>query len=407
METTSLYIHIPFCTSKCTYCDFYSIPLGNDFNVCESSQNLLKNYILAIKNEIKFRISQFDIKLLKTIYIGGGTPSLISIKDINEILEYIKTLCEIHKNAEITLESNPQDINTYFIEQLRETPVNRLSVGIQCYNDYVLKKLKRRCNLNQIDIALKIIKENWVDFGYSFSCDLISGLPYLSDEDFVLGINKVINYGANHISLYSLMIEENTPLYNEINSEEIFYSEEKNENQWILGRNLLEKKGFLQYEVSNFAKPSYESMHNSVYWQIKNYLGVGAGATGTVDFYRWNNLCDIKKYVDFWFENTNKNDIPQEIENLSIKDKEFEFLMMGFRLKVGIKASDYFALFSSDLANRLGYNKDCKKSSNPLGTFDKWINKKYADVEKLENDIRFFLTKDGLLFLNQFLEEIM
>lgn len=408
METKSLYIHIPFCVSKCSYCDFYSIPIGNS-NVGDFS--CFSAYLKALKNEIDFRLGYFNIKELETIYIGGGTPSLLSVFQIKELLDFIKSKCQVDENAEITLEANPQDISDEFLEELGKTSVNRLSVGIQCYNDSVLKLLNRRCDLAQVNFALKSIYENWVLKGKSFSCDLISGLPNLSKADFLLGIEKVISHGVNHISLYSLMIEEGTPLEKQISKEEVAYSEENNENQWILGRDFLEEKGFYQYEVSNFSKPGFESRHNKVYWHIENYLGVGAGATGTVDFYRWTNAFDVEKYTEVW-ENENpktreKVKIPQEEENLSKKEKEFEFLMMGFRLRKGVRASVYKSLFNEDLALRLGYSGNGVKIKKS-GVFDKWLLMKRAWVEVLPNDEMIFsLTKEGLLFLNQFLEEIL
>ena len=341
---------------------------------------------------------------------------MFSPSEIKDILNFIKTKCKVDINAEITMEANPQDISEDFLLELKCSGVNRLSVGIQCYNDSVLKLLKCRCDLHQVDKALDLIKKHWVSEGFSFSCDLISGLPSLCDNDFLLGIKKIISYGVNHISLYSLMLEEDTTLYQQISSNEILYSEENNENQWILGKEFLEKNGFYQYEVSNFAKPGSESRHNTVYWHIENYLGCGAGATGTVDYYRWNNLTNLEKYVDFW-KNVNFNDftenceqvfnssIPQEEEFLSVKDKEFEFLMMGFRLKEGVRASVYNSLFGKDLSTRLGYDESLK---DDFKIFNKWILEGKAKVEKLQNgDLIFSLTDSGLMFLNQFLEEIL
>lgn len=410
METTSLYIHIPFCTSKCSYCDFFSVPLGKDFAVCEKTQKIFENYVLALKKEISFYLQKFNITLLKSIYIGGGTPSLLSVKLIKELLDFIELNCKIDENAEITMEANPQDISEEFLEMLKITKVNRLSVGVQCYNDEVLKILQRRCDLKQVDFALNLIKEKWVSAGFSFSCDLISGLPYLSDEDFLLGLNKVISFGVNHISLYSLMVEEGTLLERQISREEVAYSDEINENQWILGRNFLEEQGFYQYEVSNFAKKGFESRHNTVYWHVENYLGCGAGATGTVDDFRWNNNADVEKYIDFWLgDGLESAEIPCEVENLSVAEKEFEFLMMGFRLREGVKASQYKKRFGGDLASRLGYSggDDKKLGASQTGVFDKWMKKNLGDVEKLSDDYRFYLTGEGLLFLNQFLEEIL
>ena len=420
METYSLYIHIPFCASKCTYCDFFSIPVGNDFSLCEQTQRIFKEYIVALKKELEYYLKKFQIKSLKTIYIGGGTPSLLSVGQIRELFDFIGSKLTIEENAEITLEANPQDISEKFLDELKKTPVNRLSLGIQCCNDNVLKTLGRRCDINQVNFALEIIKNKWVSSGLSFSCDLISGLPLLSDEDFMLGLEKVISSGVNHISLYSLMIEDGTILEKQISRNEIEYSDEKNDNQWILGKNFLEKNGFYQYEVSNFSKKGFESRHNTVYWRTENYLGCGAGATGTVDCFRWNNECDVGKYCDFWLnvdfgenlvyevEKVLNEKNPRIVEMLCEKEKEFEFLMMGFRLREGVKSSVYKKRFGLDLGKRLGYS-DSKIKKKNLGLFDKWKEKNLCDVEiSLDSgDERFFLTGDGLLFLNQFLEELM
>lgn len=400
METKSLYIHIPFCTSKCTYCDFYSIPVGKKIAECNKTYKFFKDYLSALKNEIYYRFSQFDIQLLKTIYIGGGTPSLFPTDFLKELLDFIKQNVQIDSSIEITMEANPQDISKDFLYKIKCAGVNRLSVGIQCYNDSVLKTLNRRCDLNQVEKALYLIKKYWIDSGLSFSCDLISGLPNLSDYDFLAGIEKVILSGANHISLYSLTIEEGTVLANQILKSEVSYSDEKNDNQWILGRDFLEKNGFFQYEVSNFAKTSFESKHNITYWKIKNYLGCGAGATGTVDFYRWNNLCDVEKYIDFWINiDSNKIEtsafIPQITEELSVDEKQFEFFMMGFRLREGVKQSDFKELFGNSFKDYLGTR------------IEEWKKKRLIIENKLENDTQLSLTSEGILFLNQILEDLI
>ena len=400
METKSLYIHIPFCTSKCTYCDFYSIPVGKKFAECNKTYKFFKDYLSALKNEIYYRFSQFDIQLLKTIYIGGGTPSLFPTDFLKELLDFIKQYVQIHSSIEITMEANPQDISKNFLYEIKCAGVNRLSVGIQCYNDSVLKTLNRRCDLNQVEKALDLIKKYWIESGLSFSCDLISGLPNLSDYDFLAGIEKVILSGANHISLYSLTIEEGTVLANQISKSEVSYSDEKNDNQWILGRDFLEKNGFFQYEVSNFAKTGFESKHNITYWKIKNYLGCGAGATGTVDFYRWNNLCDVEKYIDFWINiDSNKIEtsafIPQITEQLSVDEKQFEFFMMGFRLREGVKESDFKELFGNSFKDYLGTR------------IEEWKKKRLIIENKLENDTQLSLSSEGILFLNQILEDLI
>ena len=183
----------------------------------------------------------------------------------------------------------------------------------------------------------------------------------------------------------------------------------------------MKKRVFISTKFLILQKKGFESRHNTVYWRTENYLGCGAGATGTVDCFRWNNVCDVGKYCDFWLsadfgenfvyelENVLKEKNPRIVEILSEKEKEFEFLMMGFRLREGVKSSVYKKRFGFDLGKRLGYSLDSKIEKKNLGVFDKWKEKKLCDVEKTldTEDERFFLTGDGLLFLNQFLEELM
>ncbi len=365
-KSCSLYIHIPFCSSKCAYCDFYSI----------SCKKISDSYINLLLNELKYRKNQFNVDTFSTVYIGGGTPSLLEKHQLEKLLKYIVIQCE--NDAEITIEANPEHISKEFLETIIQCGVNRLSVGIQSLSDNALKFVSRHANKKNIINAIALINQYWLNINKNrLSLDLISGLPYCSNNEFIETVNYVTASGADHISLYSLTLEKETPLYKEQGN----YNEEVNTEQWFIGKELLEKSGFNQYEVSNFCKLGCESRHNLTYWRKNDYIGIGSGATGTVNNYRYTNgaLDSAQKYT-----------LSEVVEKLDQKTLEFEYLMMGFRTIKGIDENDFYSRFGHTLESRIG------------SVFSQWQNKKLAQ----KNDSWWTLGKQGIMLLNEFLVEI-
>ena len=271
IENTALYIHIPFCLSRCKYCDFFS--------QTEVSQTLLDAYISALCNEIKFRKDKLSIKTLKTIYIGGGTPSLLSISNIKNLFSFLKTIFPLNNEMEITIEVNPEDINEQLLQSYKDNGINRLSCGIQSMNDRALQFACRRASASENRRVLNLLSEKW---GKNLSLDLICGLPCETQESFMAGLQEIISFNPNHISMYSLTIEDETPFGRMLNSGKLKYDFEFADELWLKGKNFLEKKGYHQYEVSNFAKKGFESRHNLFYWNHKDYIGCGSGASGSI-----------------------------------------------------------------------------------------------------------------------------
>jgi len=396
----SLYIHIPFCRKKCDYCDFFSVP-------CKG--NIPDEYISALKNEISFLKDFYKISSWRTVYIGGGTPSLLTEKQIGDLCSFlakdfssdngVKNIAE----KEFTIEMNPDDIRESLLDVAYSSGVNRLSIGVQSLNDAALKAVNRRCTRETTLKALELVKKNWCG---SLSLDAIAGLPEQNTDEFLQSLKEIVSYEPSHISLYSLMIEEGTPLFSRISKGELLYNEDESEEQWLLGKSFLTEKDFLQYEVSNFAIKGKESKHNSVYWHLEDYLGAGSGATGSLfgdNAIRWTNTADIKKYIEYWTGKENKSILtaPRENENLDMETQEEEFLMMGFRLLSGVSEREYKKRFSKDLGERLGA-KD--------GVFAKWQSRGDARIieNANKNGERFYaLTDKGILFLNKYLEEIL
>lgn len=372
MNDISLYIHIPFCKSKCIYCDFYSETTA----FCNES--IPDNYIEAILKESEELRIKYSIDNWKTIYVGGGTPSLLMEKQIETLFNQLRK--NVSSNTEITFECNPGDVTKSKLIALQDSGVNRLSLGLQSMNDTVLQKCKRRSSNKINRDALELIRKS--DF-FTLSVDLISGLPEEETESFIQGLNDILEYSPEHISLYSLVIENSTPLGKLIKQKKIFCDENIITDQWLEGTKILADKNYYQYEVSNFCKKGYECIHNTTYWSLNNYLGIGAGATGTINDYRYTNPCSVESYLQ------------GKKPNVEIRDKEtivFEYLMMSFRMLKGISPKLFKERFNEDLSKRIEPE------------FSNWVKLNKAHV--LENG-NYALTFKGLLFLNQFLESIL
>lgn len=386
-----LYIHIPFCLKKCDYCDFFSkIPKNSRFIVKNFTIN---DYIEALLNQIIFLTEHFSVKKFTTVYIGGGTPSVLGAEQLEVLCEKIAPLAN---GAEFTIEANPGDLSEEFLLAAASGGINRLSLGIQCKNDDVLRAVGRRTTALQIEGAVSMIGKFWRG---TWCADFIAGLPLQSKEMLAEDIEFAAENGASHISLYSLAVEEGTPLAEKIRSGKTHLDEDSADDIWLFGREFLEKKGFMQYEISNFAKKGFESRHNLSYWTLCDYLGAGAGATGTLGEKRFTNTKDIAKYIEFWKNAAPKKNVPGETEILDFETREFEFLMMGLRTLRGVGAREYERRFGGNLVLRLGADK-------ADGVFANWQKKGLARVTHVSDETFFSLTRDGILFLNKFMRDL-
>ncbi len=408
----ALYIHIPFCISKCSYCDFFS--------VTDCGDEKLEKYIDSLCKEIDFRLHEYAFNfdevngfcerdgVIKSIYIGGGTPSFLKKKHFEKIFDTIKT-----DDCEITVELNPDDVSVELLRALWENGVNRISLGIQSMKDEVLKNAKRRAGRKENLEALKIISNEWKGV---FSIDLISALPLESMESFEKGLKEVIKFNPHHISLYSLTIEEETPLGQRLAAGLIDYDFDFADKMWLLGRNILEKNGYAQYEVSNFARAGYECKHNLFYWNHKPYFGCGSGATGTLykrdgRGLRWTNTEDVDSYIQFWgekeVESAEKSlklmselplKLPQNEESVSLNDSKFEFFMMGLRKMRGVTDLEYKQIFGEELPEKF------------VELAEEWRNKGLLEIddELLDGSsgIRYKMNGEGIFFLNRFLLDL-
>ena len=370
-----VYVHIPFCKKKCDYCDFISY--------C-NKDNLIDDYVQAVKAEIQTQNIKPEIT---TIYIGGGTPSYIDSKYIIEILEKIKEK-NVSSNAEITIEVNPGTVTKEKLEDYIKNGINRISIGLQTTNDELLKQIGRIHNFTQFLETYKLAKK--VGFK-NINVDLILGLPNQRIKDLKESLEQIIKLKPKHISVYSLIVEDGTPIANKIEKGEMQLPDEELErNMYWFVKNTLELNGFIHYEISNFAKKGYESKHNLNCWNQKEYIGIGASAHSYRDITRYSNTENIEEYIENVNNgNFNRNKIIHEVQKED--DAKKEFMLLGLRKIKGVDINQF--------KNKFG--------DNPIYLFRNEL-KKLTDERLLiidNNNIR--LTNKGLDLANLVWEEFI
>jgi oxygen-independent coproporphyrinogen III oxidase len=338
-----------------------------------------------MKEELKLRKNYLSNEKIETIYFGGGTPSLLSAEQINELILTTKHYFEVSPNAEITLEANPDDLSTGFIASLLQIGINRLSIGIQSFIDSDLKFMNRRHSGKQ---AIEAVK-NAQNAGFSnISIDLIYGLPTLSTDDWKYNLNKMLQLDIQHVSSYHLTYHENTALWKQLQNRSI--SELPEENSLIQFQILIEtckSNGFIHYEISNFSKPGYFSRHNSSYWMQKKYLGIGPSAHSFNELSRQWNISEIKKYI----ESIQCGSLPFEIENLSLKDKYNDYVITGIRTMWGIDCNYIQSAFGK---NYLDWT---------LNKIDKFVKQNMIQQE----DGKILLTYNGMFVSDGITEDLI
>ena len=370
-----IYIHIPFCKQKCYYCDFISY--------C-NKDNLIEKYIQAVKKEIQL---QEIITEIDTIYIGGGTPSYIEAKYIKEILEEIKTK-NVSKEAEITIEVNPGTVTLEKLQEYKNCGINRLSIGLQSTQNNLLKTIGRIHNFEEFLETYKMARK--VGFK-NINVDLMLGLPNQKISELKESLEKVLELKPEHISVYSLIVEENTPIADKIEKNELILPEEETErNMYWYVKNTLELNGFHHYEISNFAKKGFESKHNLNCWEQQEYIGIGTSVHSYVENVRYSNTENLEKYIDNIEQGTPENNkIIHEVQNEN--DKKKEFMLLGLRKIDGIKISEFKKAFGD----------------NPIYLFRNEL-KKLSDEELIEIDDDIIrLTNKGINLANLVWEEFI
>ena len=321
----SVYIHIPFCKTICSYCDFCKFYINEKW---------VSDYLNALELEIKDRYMDEEVY---TLYIGGGTPSALSLDALKKLFKIIK-LFNLSSVKEFTFECNVSDINEELISLLVKNGVNRLSVGVQSFNQDNLKFLNREAEYLDVRRKLSICKKMGIS---NINVDLIYALPNESLKVLKKDLKYMISLGITHISTYSLIIEKNTKLYND---KIVPINEELDEKMYNLIRKYLKRKGFKQYEISNFSMPGYESKHNLVYWNNEQYYGFGVGASGYVDNIRYDNTRNLTSYL--------KGNYIENKEILGNKEMMDYELMLGLRKMSGVNVKSFYDKYHVNIQNK-------------------------------------------------------
>lgn len=336
-QTLGIYIHIPYCVRKCNYCDFLSLPLGEteDCNGREA-------YVMQLLQEIQkpWKIPENPVTV-DTVYIGGGTPSVLSISQISSIISQLRKQWKVDPQAEITMECNPGTVDRQGLMQYREMGINRLSMGIQSAVDHELQALGRIHTFSQAKQAVEWAKEA----GFTnISVDLMSAIPGQTLESYEFSLHQILNLEPQHISSYSLIIEEGTPFYEKY-WQKPPVDEETDRRMYEMTGEILEANGYRRYEISNYAKPGYESRHNTKYWTGKDYLGIGLGASSKIGRFRIQNERELSRYLHNIQEHKRVSYIE---ETLTKEEEEKEYFILGLRCTRGVSLKQFVQCFGRE-----------------------------------------------------------
>lgn len=338
MKRLGIYVHIPFCAKKCNYCDFYSLASGEDEK---------KAYIEALKREIR-EVSKNvnDEYRVYTIYFGGGTPSIIKAYYIKEILDEIRSHFKLYEDGffpEITIECNPRTVDMEKLLVYKEAGINRISLGLQSTDDDELRLLGRIHTYEDFLYSYDMVRKS----GFTnVNIDLMSAIPKQKITTYEKSLDELIRLNPEHISSYSLIIEEGTHFYKKYSENAPFVkdlpSEEEDRAMYELTLERLKEAGYKRYEISNYAKDGYYSRHNTSYWERVPYLGFGVGASSLFENERYDNVGNLKEYI----KHAGISDVRRNITKLSLRDEMSEFMFLGLRLIDGISKQTFTKIFT-------------------------------------------------------------
>lgn len=366
-----IYIHIPFCRSKCQYCDFYSLGGSRD-------RRLVDNYLQSLANHMKETGAIAPEYLVDTVYFGGGTPSFFGADNLRRIFAELQHRFKLDKQAEITFEANPDSVNDQLLKKLRAEGFNRISLGVQNDNDEMLKKLGRPHTYEQARQAVQKARRAGFD---NISVDLMFGLPNQTLSQWEETLEHVLLMHPEHVSCYALKVEENTPLW-EYRDCANLPDDDTQADMYLRAVEILKDAGYRQYEISNFAKPGFECRHNLKYWLGGEYLGFGPAAASDFAGKRFTNKSDIHNYIQGILE----QNVPilSECETLPLRDRAGEYLMLRLRTAYGIEAAEYEKNFLM-----------------PFQPLQRVIDKLEPEGMFRQEDGRWGLTPKGYLVSNQ------
>lgn len=405
MKELELYVHIPFCVRKCCYCDFLSMPADN---------SLRRHYVDKLIEEIRQNAPACSQYQVSSIFLGGGTPSILPGVQIAEIMEALRQNFTIGQEAEITLECNPGTITRQKLVFYKMAGVNRLSLGLQSARNQELQRIGRIHTFEEFLESFDLARKE----GFSnINVDIMSALPGQALEDWMFTLKKVLEMRPEHISAYSLIVEEGTPFYEQYGEDELrrqqgetpFYlpTEETERQMYELTRETLADKGYLRYEISNYAQPGRECRHNIGYWQLTPYLGLGLGSSSYLEQVRFSNTRSLEEYLDGKFHNLTeilemakkqgkdlrsaRSQAKTDICLLNQRQQMEEFMFLGLRMTAGISRKRFEEIFGRELGSVYGNT----------------VRKLQQQGLLKQNEGRVFLTEEGISVSNYALSEFL
>lgn len=334
MKPLSVYIHIPFCVKKCLYCDFLSEPAGEEIQ---------ERYLSSLIKEIKLESKSYVNYKIHTVFIGGGTPSAVNPQGIREIMDTLRAYYAWEEAAEVSIEVNPGTVTAQKLAVYRESGINRLSIGAQSAVKEELKALGRIHTPEDIETTYEMA----VKAGFNnINIDLMSAIPLQTEESYRHTLKKVLSFSPApvHLSAYSLIVEEGTPFYENTPS---LPEEDMERRLYKITNDILSKKGYRRYEISNYAKPGYECRHNLVYWQREDYVGFGTGSASLIEETRFHNSRDREAYVNQLEQAETREELRlrEEMQELTKEEQMEEFMFLGLRLSKGISTKTFYETF--------------------------------------------------------------
>lgn len=373
-NSAGIYLHIPFCKTRCTYCDFYTL----------TNETQIDNFVDAICSEAAIR--SVDTKEnIKTIYFGGGTPSRLNKNQFEKIFEALYNNYTIDPEAEITVEANPDDLSEDYIKRLSELSVNRLSIGIQSFNDKELVFLSRRHTSQQAVNSVNLAQR----YGFNnISVDLMYGLPNQTKEIWSENLKKTTDLGIQHLSAYHLIYEEKTKMYNMLKAGSIKpIEEELSTEMFSMLIDWMKRHGFIQYEISAFGIEGHFSQHNTSYWKNRKYVGLGPAAHSYDGYDRSWNIASLIRYI----KGVETGKLERQAEHLSLNEKYNEFILTGLRTMWGINLNEMKTMFNDKLYNY------CMENSQ-----------RYINTGKLSiQDDTMKLTREGIFISDGIMSDLM
>ncbi|MDD3404386.1 MAG: radical SAM family heme chaperone HemW [Hespellia sp.] len=351
-QNLQLYLHIPFCVRKCAYCDFLSGPAGAEE---------IERYVAAMMEEIRSYRQQYAGYEVSTVFLGGGTPSILTEVQMEGVFSALRETFRIHEDAEISIEMNPGTVTREKLRCYRKAGINRLSIGLQSVNNEELKLLGRIHTMEDFLSTYRMAREEKFT---NINIDLISAIPGQTTESWLHTLKTVADLEPEHISAYSLIVEEGTPFFKQYGEKEetsVLQSSDipklpDEEDERIIYKDtekFLKERKYERYEISNYAKPGYECRHNLGYWQRENYLGIGLGAASMIENRRFTHLTDRAKYVELIEKNQFKQLI-EEQENLTLQAQMEEFMFLGLREMKGISKEKFAEVFGKQIESVYG-----------------------------------------------------